>query len=198
MVESVSPGRPTGSPLAMFWISWRPAETGGAGRKTSYCSFGIKSTRLLPRLSTGLHLRTSCFAGTIPTAPGDASNVVGQGSRRALFFTGYVHFSANRRKRGALQNPRDRIPDFLHNDPGPTCFDVDAFIALAKPGFAGAGQRRQRSLDHADYGRKRNLVRRMHQYVAASLALLTRYQPQAFQREQDLLQKLLGYGFALR
>ena len=51
----------------------------------------------------------------------------------------------------AAAGPRDGVANFAHHDPGSTGFNIDAFVALAEPGLAGAGQRRERALHHANH-----------------------------------------------
>jgi hypothetical protein len=111
-----------------------------------------------------------------------------------LLLASLVHLAADGSERGAFQNLGDGIAHFLHDDSGSAGFDINAFVALSKSGFAGAGQRREGSIDHSDNGRNGDLIRRMNQHVAAAFALLAGYQAQPFQGEQNLLEKLLGDG----
>jgi hypothetical protein len=58
-----------------------------------------------------------------------------------LCFTGLLHFLADHCEASFIENGGHGVADLAHDDAGAASLDVDAFVALAEAGFAGAGER---------------------------------------------------------
>src|ERR1700678_1211008 len=77
------------------------------------------------------------------------------------------------RKSSVVENGGHRVPDLPHDDSGPASFNVPAFYAGLKGGFAGTRQRRQGALDHAYHRAQRDSGRWPAEMIAAALSFLT-------------------------
>jgi hypothetical protein len=102
------------------------------------------------------------------------------------------------RERGFVKDSSHRVADLLHDHSSPAESVIGALVTLAVGGFAGAGQRRQRTFDQADDVADGDFGRRFGQHVPAALAFLAGDESLAFEIEEDIFEELLRDCFFRR
>lgn len=105
---------------------------------------------------------------------------------------GVVDTTADLIQRRFIQNKGSRIPDLPHYHSRATKSGADALIALTVCGLARTWQRRQRTLHHPDHRAYRDLTGSQRQGITTTLPFPAFDEPFPFQREEDVLQKVLG------
>src|ERR1022692_831133 len=97
-----------------------------------------------------------------------------------LYFTGLFHFLADHCEGGFVEDGGHGVTDLAHDDAGAAGLDVDAFVALAEAGFAGAGERGQGAFDGPNDGPDGDFFRRLGEDVAATFSFFAGDEAGAF------------------
>src|SRR6266568_2674500 len=110
------------------------------------------------------------------------SNIEIYDSGLGSFGSGVIHLFADHRQVRLVEDSSYRVSHLAHYDPGTAGLDVDTLVALAKAGFAGTRQGRERSLNRPDHGAKRDLFRWLCQHIAPTLAFLAGHEADTLKR----------------
>ncbi len=111
------------------------------------------------------------------------------------FGAGVVDAAADLGEGGLVKDSGDGVADFAHDHAGTAGSDVDALVALAEGGFAGAGEGGEGAFHDADDGTERDVFGRLGEGVAAAFALLAFDEAFAFEVEEDIFEEVLRDGF---
>lgn len=108
---------------------------------------------------------------------------------------GVIDAAADLGEGGLVEDSGDGVADFAHDHTGATDADVDAFVAFAEGGFAGAGEGGEGAFHDSDDGAEGDVFGGLGEGVAAAFALLAFDEAFAFEVEEDVFEEILRDGF---
>src|SRR5262249_29004177 len=104
----------------------------------------------------------------------------------------------HRLERGSVKDLRDRIPHFLHDEPGAAAVLIPTLLAFYVRFFTRARQGRQRPVEYSDDLPEGNRRRAPGQEIAAPFSFLAVDDALMLELQKDELEKFLGDALPLR